>query len=100
MGRFLRTTSWSCDGDLAKEDKSFDVVDEIGIPILVVARTIPIVLTNNPVRCFCSANTCSTRTRIFDFALLGRRIVSGTVRPFGFLRWMWPKKPFFVRNFL
>jgi hypothetical protein len=34
----------------------------------------------------CSANTCSTRARIFDFALLARRIVSGIARPFGFLR--------------
>ena len=26
----MRDTSWSCDGDLAQEDKTFDVVDEIG----------------------------------------------------------------------
>src|ERR1700739_4036316 len=51
------------------------------MPILVVARAIPIVLMNNPIRSFCSANTCSTRTRIFDFALLARRIVSGIARP-------------------
>ena len=44
---------------------------------MVVARAIPIVLMNSPIRSFCSANTCSTRARIFDFALLARRIVSG-----------------------
>src|SRR5262245_13413543 len=66
--------------------------------ILVVARAIPIVLMNNLIRSFCSANTCSTRARIFDFALLARCIVSGIARPFGFLRWMWLTKPFLVRN--
>src|SRR5262249_48795078 len=68
------------------------------MPILVVARAIPIVLMNNLIRSFCSANTCSTRARIFDFALLARCIVSGIARPFGFLRWMWLTKPFLVRN--
>src|SRR4029077_18323036 len=53
---------------------------------------------NSPIRSFCSANTCSTRARIFDFALLARRIVSGIARPFGFLRWMWLRKPFLFRN--
>src|SRR5262245_62655588 len=53
---------------------------------------------NNLIRSFCSANTCSTRARIFDFALLARCIVSGIARPFGFLRWMWLTKPFLVRN--
>src|SRR5215471_3565071 len=41
---------------------------------------------NNLIRSFCSANTCSIRARIFDFALLARRIVSDIARPFGFLR--------------
>ena len=40
----------------------------------------------------------ASRVRIFDFALLARRIVSGIARPFGFLRWMWLTKPFLVRN--
>src|SRR6516164_9280540 len=53
---------------------------------------------NNLIRSFCSAKTCSTRERIFDFALLARRIVSGMARPFGFLRWMWLTKPFLFRN--
>src|SRR4029077_5386067 len=53
---------------------------------------------NSPIRSFCSANTCSTRERIFDFALLARRIVSCIARPFGFLRWMWLTKPFFFRK--
>src|SRR5215831_3764062 len=26
---------------------------------------------NNPIRSFCSANTCSTRARIFDFRIVG-----------------------------
>ena len=34
-------------------------------------------------------HTAGTRVRIFDFALLARRVVSGIARPFGFLRWMW-----------
>jgi hypothetical protein len=49
---------------------------------------------NRPIGFFCLANTCSTRERIIDFALLARRIVSGMARPFGFLQWMWLKKPF------
>ena len=31
---------------------------------------IPIVVMSNPIRSFCSANTCSTPERFFDFALL------------------------------
>src|ERR1700746_3196213 len=53
---------------------------------------------NSLIRSFCSANTCSTRARIFDFALLARRIVSGIARPFGFLRWMGLTKPFLGRH--
>src|SRR5690242_10632565 len=53
---------------------------------------------NSPIRLFCSANTCSTRERIFDFALLARCIVSGIARPFGFLGLMWLTKPFLFRN--
>src|SRR3979411_91178 len=45
---------------------------------------------NKPIRSFCSAKTCSTRERIFDLALLARRIASGIGRPFGLLRWTWP----------
>src|SRR6202171_4466510 len=40
---------------------------------------------NKPIRSFCSAKTCSTRERIFDLALLARRIASGIGRPFGLL---------------
>src|ERR1700737_4531941 len=51
---------------------------------------------NKPIRSFCSAKTCSTRERIFDLALLARRIASGIGRPFGLLRWTWLTKPFFL----
>src|ERR1700726_3033539 len=40
---------------------------------------------NKPIRSFCSAKTCSTRERIFDLALLARRIASSIGRPFGLL---------------
>ena len=36
-------------------------------------------------RSFCSANTCSMRERIFDFALLARRVVSGMSAAFRLL---------------
>ena len=56
------------------------------MPIFVVARAIPMVRMNRSIRSFCAANTCSTRARIFDLALLARRIAPGIARPLGFLR--------------
>src|ERR1700738_2496305 len=53
---------------------------------------------NKPIRSLCSAKTCSTRERIFDLALLARRIASGIGRPFGLLRWTWLTKPFLSMN--
>src|SRR5256885_5864649 len=55
---------------------------------------------NKPIRSFCSAKTCSTRERIFDLALLARRIASGIGRPFGLLRWTWLTKPFLSMKLL
>ena len=56
------------------------------MPIFVFALAMPIVRTNRPILTFCSAKTCSTRERIFDFALLARRVAAGIALPFGFLR--------------
>src|ERR1700737_3451725 len=50
-------------------------------PIFVFALAIPMVRMNKPIRSFGSAKTCSTRERIFDLALLARRIASGTGSP-------------------
>ena len=66
----------------------------LAMPIFVVARAMPMVRMNRPMRLFCSAKTCSTRERTFDFRLLARRVVSGIGRPFGFLRWTRLAKPF------
>jgi hypothetical protein len=57
------------------------------MPIFTVARVMPIVLTNNCIRSFWAAKTCSTRERIFDLAALARRVASGMGLPLGFLRW-------------
>src|SRR4029077_16806393 len=51
--------------------------------IFVFALAIPMVRMNKPIRSFCSAKTCSTRERIFDLAVLARRIASGLGRPLG-----------------
>jgi hypothetical protein len=61
---------------LRRKIKRLMLYTRLAIPILVVARAIPIVLMNSAIRSFCSANTCSTRERIFDFAWLARRVVS------------------------
>jgi hypothetical protein len=50
---------------------------------------------NRSIQSFCSANTCSTRERIFDLALWARRMPSGMARPFGFLWCTRDRKPFF-----
>lgn len=67
------------------------------MPILVFALAMPIVRTNRPILAF-SAKTCSARERIFDFALLVRRVASGIGLPFDFLRWMLLTKPFLSRK--
>ena len=36
---------------------------ELATPIFVRARTRPMVRTNSPMACFCTANTCSTGAR-------------------------------------
>ncbi len=54
------------------------------MPIFVVARAIPIVRTNNPIRDFCAAKTCSMRERTLDFSALARRVLSGMGLP----RWL------------
>jgi hypothetical protein len=51
----------SKDGDLAQEDKAFDVVDEIGHSDLGRCSGDPDGSDEQPIRAFCSADTCSTR---------------------------------------
>jgi len=82
------------DFGLANSARGFDIAS----PIFVFALAIPMVRMNKPIRSFCSAKTCSTRERIFDLALLARRIASGIGRPFGLLRWTWLTKPFLSMN--
>ena len=55
------------------------------MPIFMVARAIPIVLTNIPILDFWWAKTCSTRDRIFERLPLARAVASLIGRPFGFL---------------
>jgi hypothetical protein len=65
----------------------------LAVQIVIVARAIPTVRMNEPVRSFCSANTCSKRERFVEFALLARRIALGIEPPFCFLQWIWLTKP-------
>lgn len=55
------------------------------MPILVLARAIPIVRTNRPILDFCCAKTCSTKARIFERRPLARDVAALMGRPFGFL---------------
>ncbi|MEL4073476.1 hypothetical protein WKW50_25625 [Ochrobactrum sp. GPK 3] len=56
-----------------------------GFAELIVARAMPLVLTNIPIPVFWWANTCSTRDRIFERLPLARAVASLIGRPFGFL---------------
>ena len=79
---------------LRKNSNRLKLETGLAMPIFVVARAMPMVLTNSSMRSFCSAKTCSTRARIFDLAALARRIAPGMGLPLGFLRWTWDRKPF------
>ena len=59
----------------------------------MVARAMPTVSMNSPMRAFCSANTCSTDDRTFDRARLARRCASGMGCPFGFLKCTIDRRP-------
>lgn len=48
---------------------------------------------------FCRAKTCSTKARTFDFRPLAREIASGMGLPFGFLRWIWLRRPLSAKCF-
>src|SRR2546426_11490767 len=82
-----------CRRDAPQEEQAFDIVDEVRQSDLRLRsrdpdgpdeQTHPILLLGED----------STRERIFDLALLARRIASGIGRPFGLLRWTWLTKPF------
>lgn len=59
------------------------------MPILMVARAMPIVRTTSPIRCFCPANTCSTWARILDRLVLALAIRSGSGCLGLRFWWMW-----------
>jgi hypothetical protein len=67
----------SCRGYSAQVEQAFDIVSEIGHPDLDLICANPMVRMSSFIRSFRSANTCSTRERFLDFALLVRRIVAG-----------------------
>src|SRR6202023_3236751 len=87
----------SCRRDASREEQAFDIVDEVRQSDLRLRSRDPDG-PDKPIRSFGSAETCSTRERIFDLALLARRIASGIGRPFGLLRWTWLTKPFLSMN--
>lgn len=58
------------------------------MPILVVARAIPMVRMKSFICAFCRAKTCSTKARIFERRPLARDVVSLIGRAFGFFWWM------------
>src|ERR1700730_12472798 len=88
----------SCRRDAPQEEQAFDIVDEVRQSDLRLRSRDPDGPDEQPIRSFCSAKTCSTCERIFDLALLARRIASGIGRPFGLLRWTWLTKPFLSMN--
>src|SRR5215207_7822348 len=53
-------------------------------PIFTRARTMPMVRTNYPILCFCSAKTCSMQERTADFLALAWRVGCGIGLPLGF----------------
>jgi len=59
------------------------------MPILIVARAMPMVRTTSLIRCFCPAKTCSTCARILDRRVLALAIRLG-IGLIGLRRWwMW-----------
>jgi hypothetical protein len=62
------------------------------------ARAIPIVRMKRLILSFCSAKTCSTRARIFDFLAFALATGDDIGRPLGFLWWMWLAFPAFSRK--
>ncbi len=65
----------------------------LAVPILVLARAIPIVLMKSAMRCFWSAKTCSTPDLGLDRALLARRFASGIGLPGGLRKWTFETSP-------
>jgi len=58
------------------------------MPILILARAMPMVRTTRPMRCFCPAKTCSTAARTFDRLALALAILSGSGRLGNRFWWM------------
>ena len=58
----------------------------MAMPIFVFALAMPTVRTKRPILAFCSAKTCSTRERIFAFALLAFRVAAGIGPPIALSR--------------
>ena len=56
----------------------------LAMPIFAVARSMPMVRTNSPMRDFISAKGCSTAERTFDRAALARSCWTGSAVPGGF----------------
>ena len=77
----------SCRRDAPQEEQAFDIVDEVRQSDLRLRSRDPDGPDEQTHPILFSAKTCSTRERIFDLALLARRIASGIGRPFGLLRW-------------
>lgn len=50
------------------------------MPILILAREMPMVRTTRPILCFCPAKTCSTAARTFDRLALALATRSGSGR--------------------
>ena len=59
------------------------------MPILMVARAMPIVRTTRCMRCFWPAKTCSAADRTIERFALALAVRTGIGRFGGFLRWMW-----------
>ena len=63
------------------------------MPIMVLARAMPIVLMNNPIWSLIVAKGCSTNARTLERLPLAFEARSDIGLPLGFFVWMWEKKP-------
>ncbi|MEM1385644.1 MAG: hypothetical protein AAGG06_18650 [Pseudomonadota bacterium] len=65
----------------------------LAMPILALARAIPIVRMNSFMRSFCSAKECSTADRIFERATFALSWCAGIGLPGGPRKWTFEASP-------
>jgi hypothetical protein len=69
-------------------EQAAHVIDQIGQPDLGCRSGDADGATTKPILAFCSAKTCSTWARTFDFLPFALVVRAGIGRSFGFFRWI------------